>query len=67
MVNIAEKVLKVKVFMLKKQVTGVEIAKKAGVDRSAIYHVIAGRSKSKKLRQVIAEALEMSYNEVWED
>ena len=67
MVDITEKAMKIKVEMLKKRISGADIAKKAGVDRSAIYHVIAGRSKSKKLRQAIAEALEMSYKEVWED
>lgn len=67
MMNITENSLKVKVLMVKKQVTGAEIAQKAGVDRSAIYHVIAGRSKSKRLRKAIAHALNLSYKEVWGD
>ena len=65
MLNITEKTMKIKVEMLKKRLSGADIARKAGVDRSAIYHVISGRSKSKKLRQAIADALGMSYNEVW--
>ena len=67
MLNITEKAMKIKVEMLKKRLSGADIARKAGVDRSAVYHVIAGRSQSKRLRQAIADALDMSYNEVWED
>ena len=67
MVNITEKAMKIKVEMLKKRLSGAEIARKAGVDRSAVYHVIAGRSTSKRLRQAIADALDMPYDEVWED
>ena len=65
MVNITEKSMKIKVEMLKKRLSGADIARKAGVDRSAIYHVISGRSKSKKLRQAIADALETSYEDIW--
>ena len=65
MMNITEKALKIKVEMLKKRLSGADIARKAGVDPSAVYHVVSGRSKSKKLRQAIADALETSYEDIW--
>lgn len=47
---------KIKIKMLKKGITGAEIARRAGVDRTAIYHVLAGRSRSYKLRRAICKA-----------
>lgn len=62
MLNIA---VKIKIEMLKVGISAVAIARKAGVDRSAISHVIAGRHKSKRLRRAIADALGLPYKEVW--
>lgn len=48
-----------------KGVTGAEIARRAGVDRTAVYKVIAGNSRSLRLRRMIADALDLPYEEVW--
>jgi predicted regulator of amino acid metabolism with ACT domain len=56
---------KVKIMMIDKELTGADIARKAGVDRSAINHVIANRSKSPRLRKIIAESLNASVEELW--
>ena len=42
---------KIKIAFLEKGVSGAQIAREQGVDRTAIYHVIAGRSKSPRLRR----------------
>jgi transcriptional regulator with XRE-family HTH domain len=47
---------KIKIKLLKKGISGAEIARHEGVDRTAIYHVIAGRSRSPKLRRAICKA-----------
>lgn len=59
--------VKIKIEILKKGTSGAAIARKVGVDRTAIYHVISGRSKSKRLRKAIAEALDMTVLELWPD
>jgi len=51
--------------MLEKEVSGAEIARKAGVDRSAIHHVIAGRVISPRLRKEIADALGTQVDALW--
>jgi len=48
---------KIKIKMLEKGISGAKIARSQGVDRTAIYHVVAGRSKSKRLRHAIERAL----------
>jgi lambda repressor-like predicted transcriptional regulator len=57
--------VKIKIEMLKKGLSGADIARKENVDRTAIYHVIAGRSKSEKLRRAIASALGVRVEELW--
>jgi hypothetical protein len=49
--------VKIKIKMLETGISGAEIARSQGVDRTAIYHVVAGRSKSKRLRRAIEKAL----------
>jgi len=51
--------------MLKKGITGVEIARRIGVTRSAIYMTISGEIKSLRLRRAIANALGMTVRELW--
>ena len=38
-----------------------------GVDRTAIYKVIDGISKSHRLRKAIADALGVAYEELWKE
>jgi DNA invertase Pin-like site-specific DNA recombinase len=52
---------KIKIEMLKKGISGSAIARGEGVHRTAIYHVIEGRSKSKKLRDAIEKALKQTF------
>jgi lambda repressor-like predicted transcriptional regulator len=56
---------KIKIKLLEAGITGAEIARRAKVDRTAIYHVIAGRSKSVKLRRAIAKALGVDVVDLW--
>jgi lambda repressor-like predicted transcriptional regulator len=56
---------KIKIEMLKKGITGADIARRAGVTRVAIYHVIEGRVKSTRLRKAIADALGMKIKQIW--
>ncbi len=59
------KSIRIKIEMIKKGVKGAEIARRAGVTRVAIYHVIEGRVRSPRLRQAIASALGMSVEKLW--
>ncbi len=56
---------KIKIELLKNGITGAEIARRAGVTRVAIYHVIEDRSKSRRLRKAIAKALGLPVEELW--
>lgn len=53
--------IKIKIKMLELGISGAEIARKEHVHRTAIYHVIAGRSRSKALREAIETALEETF------
>lgn len=56
----------IKILMLLKGISGAEIARRAGVHRTMVYHVIEGRSKSHRIRKAIAEALKVGYKELWD-
>ncbi|MEO5358470.1 MAG: hypothetical protein H7844_14405 [Nitrospirae bacterium YQR-1] len=56
---------RIKVAFILNNVKAVDIARSEGVDRSAIYHVIAGRSTSLRLQQAIASAARIPYNELF--
>jgi len=56
---------KIKIKMLEKGVTGASISRTLGVTRAAVYHVVAGRNKSKRIRRAIAHALGMRVSELW--
>jgi lambda repressor-like predicted transcriptional regulator len=43
-----------------------DVARKEGVDRTAIYKTIDGNIKSHRLRKAIADALGVAYEELWE-
>lgn len=55
----------IRIEMIKKGIRGAEIARRIGVDRTAIYKTLDGKIKSKKLRKAIAEALGVPYEELW--
>jgi lambda repressor-like predicted transcriptional regulator len=58
---------KIKIGFLEKGISGVDIARQFSppVDRTAVYHVIAGRSKSPRIRKAIADALGMKVKDLW--
>lgn len=58
---------KIKIELLKKGIAGAEIARRCGVTRAAIYHVIEGRVRSHRLRSAIAKAIEIPLKELWPD
>lgn len=57
---------RIRILMLLKGISGAEIARRAGVDRTAIYKVIDGISRSPRLRKAIADALGIPVEELWE-
>jgi len=57
---------KIKIEMIKKGITGAEIARNAGVTRIAIYHIIEGRRRSPRLRRAISAALDLPRS-IWEE
>ncbi len=42
-----------------------DIAKRIGVHESIVCHVLAGRGKSHRVQQAIADALNMSFEDLW--
>jgi len=56
---------KIKMLMIEKDITGADIARIAGVSRSAISHIIAGHSKSQRLRQLIAKEIGVPVEVFW--
>ena len=56
---------KIKKLLVDADVSQSDIARMAGVDRSAINHVIAGRGKSSRLRLFVAKALGVPIEELW--
>lgn len=52
--------------MILKEVSAGQIAKRAGVGRSAINGTIVGRIKSRRLRAAIASALNIPYSKLWD-
>ncbi|NVN97662.1 helix-turn-helix transcriptional regulator [Candidatus Nomurabacteria bacterium] len=58
---------KIRILLIEKNISGAEIARAIGVDRSAVYHTISGKSKSAKLRKAIANALKLPIEELWSE
>lgn len=56
---------KVKSLMILKGVTGLEIARKAGVTPTWVSLVINRHKKSRRIQGVIADALGVSYESLW--
>jgi len=57
---------KIKIEMLKKGISAAAIARGLGYDRSAVCHVIAGRSRSKKVQEAICKALDLPLS-IWDE
>lgn len=58
---------KIRIRLIEAGLTGALIARTAGVHRTAIYHVIEGRSRSPRLRKAIASALGCGISDLWQD
>ncbi len=61
----AQKIRSIKAHMMMKGVTNRAIAKKAGVSETWVSLVINGHGKSERIRQIIAEALGMDPEDLW--
>ncbi|MCK9274824.1 MAG: helix-turn-helix domain-containing protein [Syntrophales bacterium] len=57
--------IEIRIAMLRKGVTQSFIARSANVSPSAIRHVIEGTHVSHKIRQAIADALEIDIKKIW--
>lgn len=57
--------LDIKIALLRGGIPGAEISKRLGVDRTLIYHTIAGRRRGRRVREAIAKALRVPYSQVW--
>jgi hypothetical protein len=55
----------IKIALIKRDITGAEIARRHSVTKEAVYHTIAGRRKSPYLRQAIADELNIPYKKLW--
>lgn len=57
----------IKIELLRKGLTSAELAQRAGVDRSAIHHIIYRHQTSRRLRRLIAEGIGLTYEAVWSE
>jgi len=57
--------IKIRQLMLGLSITSAEIAKECNVCRSYISHVVSGRVKSERIRNVIASKLDKTIAELW--
>jgi lambda repressor-like predicted transcriptional regulator len=60
-----EQTIKIRVLMMKRGISGAEIARQLGVTRVTVNEVINLRWKSSRVRQGIAEALCVAYEDIW--
>ena len=60
-----DKSKKIRMRMIAKGITGAEIARTVGVDRTAIYKTIKGKIKSFRLRKAITDALDLQIDKLW--
>lgn len=61
----AQNIRTLKAHMMLKGITSRAIAKRAGVTETWVSLVIHGRGKSERIKQIIADALEMNADELW--
>jgi lambda repressor-like predicted transcriptional regulator len=57
--------MKIKILMMEKGLSGSDIARMAGVHRTAVYHVISGRARSQRIQRIIARELGVPYESLW--
>jgi lambda repressor-like predicted transcriptional regulator len=62
MTNTAQKI---KIELIKRNITCADIARKIGVHRSAITHTVNGRLSSYRLQQAIADSIKIPVHELW--
>lgn len=55
----------IKIRLLEKGISQSEIAVRTSVVRSYVSHVIAGRSKNRRIRKAIADAIGIKMSEIW--
>ncbi len=55
----------IKILFLENNTSGAQIGRDNAVGRTAISHTIAGRCKSKRLRNAIAKAINLKVEEIW--
>lgn len=55
----------IRIRILQAGTTQAEIARKAGVSPSMVYHVIEGNSVSDNVRRVVAESIGMDVKRIW--
>jgi lambda repressor-like predicted transcriptional regulator len=55
----------IKIRLLEKGISQVDIGRSVGVVRSYVSHVIAGRSKNRIVREAIAQAICMNVADIW--
>ncbi len=58
---------KIKIQMIRKDISAAEIARRVKVNRSAITQTIHGLIKSRRLRTAIASSLNIPYRKIWKD
>jgi len=57
--------IEIRKLMLSMSITSAEIARECNVSRSYISHVVSGRAKSERIRQIIASKLGKGIDELW--
>ncbi len=55
----------IKIALIERGTSGAAVARSLGVDRTMVYHVIAGRAKSPRVREAIARAVGKKVSDLW--
>lgn len=58
---------KITILLVKKNMKSIDITRKYGVHSTLISSVKSGRLKNKNVRKTIAEALDVPYEELWNE
>lgn len=56
---------KIKALMILKGVKSIDIARKLGVSHVTVSVVLTGKGKSRRIQQAIADALGVSFHDIW--
>ncbi len=57
----------IKILLLRHDIKQAQIAKKLKVSRAAVSLVIKGTAESRRIKQAIAQALNMEVKDLWDD